>query len=710
MDRIKRLRGKFLAFTLSLMVMCSMLSLPVFAGGTTTHIATEWSQVQGLIDNATESDIVDITELRLTKADTTLSISKNITIKCEPTNEAFYDIFIKNLYFDIQNDATLTLENIAIENTVLDKSMISGTGNAVISKSMLEPSTANGTTTVYDAPATIDLMGDVLVMTDTDLFSCSVAGATILQRDSGNTGKAGTAIKAVNVTVNGGHVVGGASFESNCDSGDAIVASGDVTINNNAEIQAGSVGSSTTNTKVGLPIRFTEDADTQRVLSVQGARVFGSGRSSNGYAAPYTIKMSKKDIAIIDNSKIGWYTDIPVFSDGFFYITNPVATWGTLDNATEVYPLIATNGTLSGTKVITKGNDVSHFAPQNATITIQANAPVYGKQFKEWIVVSGGITPANSKSATTTFTMPESAVEVTATYEDIPPHIHTPSDTWSKDDMSHWHECSCGEKIDERAHTWNEGIVITPPTCQFNGVKQYTCTICGKTKKETIPMLEHDYGTEWKTDVNNHWYECKNCGEKKDIEAHTFDEWVIDSPATETIKGSKHRACNVCAYRETIEIPMLTITPEYHYIEGANSQWTVNSNTDITVKVNGDFTKFTGVKVNGTVIDASNYTAKSGSTVITLKPEYLNTLKAGTYNLAVVYTDGEADTTFTIKGAVKPNNPVKPDTGQTNIISKDTSSLQTGDITNIALLMSLFIVSSGTLVFVFKKRKKAMKD
>lgn len=223
-------------------------------------------------------------------------------------------------------------------------------------------------------------------------------------------------------------------------------------------------------------------------------------------------------------------------------------------------------------------------------------------------------------------------------------------------------------------------------------------------------MLEHDYGTEWKTDVNNHWYECKNCGEKKDIEAHTFDEWVIDSPATETIKGSKHRACNVCAYRETIEIPMLTITPEYHYIEGANSQWTVNSNTDITVKVNGDFTKFTGVKVNGTVIDASNYTAKSGSTVITLKPEYLNTLKAGTYNLAVVYTDGEADTTFTIKGAVKPNNPVKPDTGQTNIISKDTSSLQTGDITNIALLMSLFIVSSGTLVFVFKKRKKAMKD
>lgn len=358
------------------------------------------------------------------------------------------------------------------------------------------------------------------------------------------------------------------------------------------------------------------------------------------------------------------------------------------------------------------------------------------------------------------------------------PHVHDYGTNWKSDRDTHWHECSCGEKIDEEAHTWNEGKVKTPPTCQFNGLKQYTCTICGKTKNESIPLLEHnpgedlkydgighwhpcivcggqagkephikgagivtkeptetetgiktyycevcgyemqsetipmhahDYGTDWKSDRGTHWYEC-GCGEKKAIEAHTFDEWVIDSPATESTKGSKHRDCIACAYRETIEIPSLTKTPEYQFIEGANSEWMANTNTGVTIRVNGDFEKFTGVKINGNVIDASNYTAKSGSTVITLKSEYLKSLEIGTYNLTVVYIDGEGDTTFTIKGAAKPNDPVMPDPGQTNTVSKDISSPQTGDITNIALLMSLFIVSSGTLVFVYRKRKKPIKS
>lgn len=52
------------------------------------------------------------------------------------------------------------------------------------------------------------------------------------------------------------------------------------------------------------------------------------------------------------------------------------------------------------------------------TVTITANAPASGKQFKDWTVVSGGITLASSTSSTTTFTMPANAVEVTANYED----------------------------------------------------------------------------------------------------------------------------------------------------------------------------------------------------------------------------------------------------------------------------------------------------
>ena len=82
--------------------------------------------------------------------------------------------------------------------------------------------------------------------------------------------------------------------------------------------------------------------------------------------------------------------------------------------------------------------------------------------------------------------------------------------------------------------------------------------------------------------------------------------------------------------------------PVYNFLEGADSSWTQNSNGTLTFRINGDFSKFTGVKVDDTLIDAKNYTAVSGSTVITLKTDYLQTFSVGTHKLTAVYTDGEA--------------------------------------------------------------------
>ncbi|MGN0441125.1 MAG: hypothetical protein ACI4FO_00320, partial [Acutalibacteraceae bacterium] len=80
----------------------------------------------------------------------------------------------------------------------------------------------------------------------------------------------------------------------------------------------------------------------------------------------------------------------------------------------------------------------------------------------------------------------------------------------------------------------------------------------------------------------------------------------------------------------------ITMTPtaagasDYKIIEGANGAWTQNTDGTLVFRANGDFSKFTGVKVDGTLIDAKNYTAVSGSTVITLKADYLKTLSVGT--------------------------------------------------------------------------------
>ena len=132
-------------------------------------------------------------------------------------------------------------------------------------------------------------------------------------------------------------------------------------------------------------------------------------------------------------------------------------------------------------------------------------------------------------------------------------------------------------------------------------------------------------------------------------------------------------------------------TAKYEIIEGANGTWTQNSDGTLTVRANGEFSKFDYVKVDGKRIDSKNYTAKSGSTIVTLSKDYLATLSVGDHALAVVFNDGgEARTNFTVN-AVTPDNP------------------QTGDHSGIVLAVAVLLVSGGALTVLGIAKKKAGK-
>ena len=139
---------------------------------------------------------------------------------------------------------------------------------------------------------------------------------------------------------------------------------------------------------------------------------------------------------------------------------------------------------------------------------------------------------------------------------------HSASD-WKSDNTDHWKECTvvgCGVIIEgsKAAHTAGEWIIDTPATATTSGSKHKECTVCGYTMAtETIPATgggehTHSYGSEWKNDADNHWHEC-SCGDKKDTAAHTAGEWIIDTPATATTDGSKHKECTVCSYTMATE-------------------------------------------------------------------------------------------------------------------------------------------------------------
>ena len=273
----------------------------------------------------------------------------------------------------------------------------------------------------------------------------------------------------------------------------------------------------------------------------------------------------------------------------------------------------------------------------------------------------------------------------TMTIETIPAtggeHTHSYGSEWKNDADNHWHECSCGDKKDTAAHTAGEWIIDTPATATTSGTKHKKCTVCGYTMTiETIPATggehTHSYGSEWKNDADNHWHEC-SCGDKKDTAAHTAGEWIIDTPATATTSGTKHKKCTVCGYTMTIETIPATGGEHTHsygsdWKNDATNHWHECSCRDKADKAAHDF-KW--------VVDKEATATQKGS-----KHEECRVCG---YKKAAV----EIPATGT------PTEPGKP---------TDSDSPQTGDNSNMILWIALLFVSGGVVIgiTVYSKKKK----
>lgn len=86
----------------------------------------------------------------------------------------------------------------------------------------------------------------------------------------------------------------------------------------------------------------------------------------------------------------------------------------------------------------------------------------------------------------------------------------------------------------------------------------------------------------------------------------------------------------------------------YNITDGANDVWVKGSTDTLSFTADGEYAKFNSVKIDGAVLAAENYTAVSGSTVITLNNDYLSTLAVGAHTIAIIYTDGDCSTQFTV--------------------------------------------------------------
>lgn len=214
--------------------------------------------------------------------------------------------------------------------------------------------------------------------------------------------------------------------------------------------------------------------------------------------------------------------------------------------------------------------------------------------------------------------------------------------------------------------------VKTPATCTEKGVTTYTATVefNGKTYTDTkdltdIPAIGHKLTkTEVKaptsTDTGNieYWY-CEVC-----------DKYFSDEKAEHEI---------------TLEDTIIAKLPKL--ISGANQEWTKGSKDGLTFKVDTDINEFKKVLVDGKELEDTNYDIKSGSTILTLKSSFLDTLSAGKHQICLEFNNGTIEAYFTVK------------------VKETTTVPETGEQTNLYLWAMLAIASSASIL-VLRRYKK----
>ena len=184
---------------------------------------------------------------------------------------------------------------------------------------------------------------------------------------------------------------------------------------------------------------------------------------------------------------------------------------------------------------------------------------------------------------------------------------------------------------------------------------------------------------------------------------------VLVNGTEKTLDGNTLKLTNITA---NMNIKVVVEKIVYEVIDGAEQTYTITEDTEARFRIDADYSLFNNkVYVDNVLVDSSNYTSKSGSTIIVLNKDYVDTLAVGEHTLKVAFADGgEAETTFTIAKKAENNNnnenntPSKPEDKEE--MKDNGSNPKTGD--NIMLyvaIASMSIIGLGATTIVAKKKK-----
>ena len=299
-------------------------------------------------------------------------------------------------------------------------------------------------------------------------------------------------------------------------------------------------------------------------------------------------------------------------------------------------------------------------------------------------------------------------------------HEYDTSQPYHTSKTEHWRVCKAGVEIREQ-HDGNP------------------CSICHYEQK-----TECDHKWSVKKDAQKHWEECEVCHEKRNEESHS---WAQKKDA-----AGHWKECKGCGYTTDKEAHTGNPCSECNY--SSSSGGSDKDDTDkpggpdkddtdkpsdyklvTKIHVSGtdkasvitcarSFDKFVDILVDGAEVPKQLYTARSGSTIVEISADYLNTLNVGTHTVTFRYTDGNVTGNFEVvakaddqdktsktddktNASDKKNKTDNKTTASAKTEGKATNAVRTGDKMNAHPYILLL---SGSVLILFAlvrhRRKK----
>ncbi len=246
-----------------------------------------------------------------------------------------------------------------------------------------------------------------------------------------------------------------------------------------------------------------------------------------------------------------------------------------------------------------------------------------------------------------------------------------------------------------------EAVAVTPADADGNNgkdgnVEYYVCLreeckkiFSDKENANEITLEEtiiHDFDSEYSADNENHYHKCKNCDEKKDVEAHVFGEWKKEvAPTVEDYGVMAHKDCTVCARHfdndgnEIKDLRIAKIGTHKVIVNGESKFYAHGESATVTAE-DKEGKEFKGWK------------DESGKIVSTNK-SYTFTVNGET-TLTAVYDDITPAPTPDVPGEVKPTN----------------EGLSGGAIAGIVIGSVAVAGIGGFAIFWFAVKKKTFAD